>query len=45
MEYDVRKFKNIDQWYQRMKKEIPMYKEINEEGVKEFKEMVASLRK
>lgn len=45
MEYDISKFEHINKWYQRMKKEIPKYKEINEEGVKEFKEMVASMKK
>ncbi|XP_033213763.1 uncharacterized protein LOC117170828 [Belonocnema kinseyi] len=45
MEYDFSNFMNIKQWYLKIKKEAPKYEEIVEEGVMEFKEMVASMKK
>lgn len=45
MEYDFSNFTNIKQCYLRIKKEAPKYDEIVGEGVKAFKEMVASMTK
>jgi len=40
MEYDVNKYPNVANWYARAQKTIEGYKEINEEGNEQMKQLI-----
>ncbi|XP_014479141.1 PREDICTED: glutathione S-transferase 1, isoform C-like [Dinoponera quadriceps] len=45
VDHDISKYGNILKWYARIEAEAPKYKEIQEEGLKSFKDLVDSLKK